>query len=127
VELARDAFDPAGVDAATFGARRDVVEHELVGAFVGVAPRERDDVADHAVLAKAHALDDDAVRDIETRNQTAPEHRRMSSSASVPSSSALPATRSATPVARSAAMSARSRTPPDAIHSIAGQREASSR
>ena len=127
VQLARHAFDPGLLDAAALGARGDVVEDELVGTLVGIAPRERDDVADDAVVAKADALDDGAARDVEACDHAAREHRAISSSASVPSGSAVPATHAATPVAASASMSRRSRTPPDATHSIVGQRAARSR
>ena len=41
VEHGRDAVDPRAVDGAPIGARRDVVEHELVGAFVAIARGER--------------------------------------------------------------------------------------
>src|SRR4029079_11797023 len=68
IELARNALDPRSIDAARFGARRDVVEHELVRALLRIAARELDDVADDAMIAEAHALDDGTVRDIEARD-----------------------------------------------------------
>ena len=122
VEHGRDAIDPRAVDGAPIRARRDVVEHELVGAFVAIARGERHDVADDAVVAKLHAFDDDAVADVEAGDYAPRKNGRISSVVSRPSSNALPETVAATPAAVSARRSARSRTPPDAWNSIAGQR-----
>src|SRR5690606_24988986 len=63
VEHGRDAVHPAPVDGAAVRARGDVVEHELVRALVAVAAGEVHDVADDAVVAELHALDDRAVAD----------------------------------------------------------------
>ena len=48
VEHARHAAHPAAIDRAAFGARGDVVEHELVRAFVAIARGELQDVAHDA-------------------------------------------------------------------------------
>ena len=58
VENARDAANPAAIDGASIGARGDVVEHELVRAFVAIACCKLENVADDDVIAKAHAFDD---------------------------------------------------------------------
>ena len=47
------------------GTRRDVVEHELVGALRRGSAREFEDVAHDQVIAEAHALDDLAVAHVE--------------------------------------------------------------
>jgi hypothetical protein len=127
VEHGRDAVDPRAVDGALIGARRDVVEHELVGAFVAITRRERHDVADDAVVAELHALDDDAVAHVEAGDYAPRKNGRSSLGLSRPSSSALPDTAAATPAAASAARSAASRTPPDAWNAIFGQRVTQSR
>ena len=114
IEDARDAVDPAPVDGALVGARRDVVEHDFVGTLVAITRRELEDVADDAVVAKLHAFDDDAVAHVEARDYAFGENRRISSSLMRPSSSARPAIAAATPVAASASRSAASRTPPEA-------------
>ena len=59
--IARDTAHPGHVEAATLGAGADVVEDQLVGAFVAVAERMLDDVAGVAMVAELHALDDAAV------------------------------------------------------------------
>ena len=40
----------------------------LVSAFFGVAFRQRDDVANHFMIAKLHAFDHHAIAHIQTRN-----------------------------------------------------------
>src|SRR5690606_34115605 len=94
-----DAIDPAAVDGAALRARRDVVEHEFVGALVAVAFGELQNVAHHLVIAEAYALHDLAVADIQAGNYAAGENRRISSRVMRPSSSALPVTTAATPLA----------------------------
>ena len=92
VEHGGDAVHPAAIHRAAFGAGGDVVEHQLVGAFVAVAARQLDDLAHDAMIAELHALDDLAVAHIEAGNYPARKNGRISSRVSRPSSSALPAT-----------------------------------
>src|SRR5688572_13687514 len=127
VEHGCDAIDPRAIDGAPIRARRDVVEHELVGALVAIARGERHDVADDLVVAKLHALHDDAVADVEAWNYAPRKNGRISSGLSLPSSNALPDTVAATPVAASAVRSPTSRTPPEAWNSISAQRLTQSR
>ena len=103
------------VDGAPIGARRDVVEHELVGAFVAIARRERHDVADDAVVAKLHAFDDDAVADVEAGDYAPRKNGRISSGCEPAFEQRFARNgRRDARVAASAARSATSRTPPDA-------------
>ena len=55
--------------------RRDVEEHELVGAGVRVRGAELDRVADVAQALELDALDDAAARDVEARDQARERHR----------------------------------------------------
>ncbi len=64
VEHSRDAADPFAIHGTAFRAGGDVVEHELIRAFVAIACGELQDVADDAVVAEPHALDDLAVADV---------------------------------------------------------------
>jgi hypothetical protein len=61
VEQPRQLFDPTAVNAAPLRARGDVVEHQLVGAGIAVAPREFGDVAHVDVVAETHTLDHAAI------------------------------------------------------------------
>src|SRR5690606_6682801 len=99
---------------AAVRARRDVVEHELVGASIAVAPRELHDVADDAVVAELHAFDDGAVAHVEARDYAPGKNGSSSSRAMRFSKRALPLIAAAAPAAASAARSRASRTPPDA-------------
>ena len=64
---------------ALLGARRDVVEHQFIRALVAIAQGEIQDVADDAMVAKAHALDDLPVADVETGNYAFGKNARSSS------------------------------------------------
>ena len=112
--------DPAPIDHPTAGARRDVVEHELVRAFVAVALRQLQNAAHHAVIAKLDALDDDAVPDIEAGDYSLGKNRCISWSVMRPSRRALPAIAAATPVSASACRSSKPLTPPEACQAICG-------
>ncbi len=114
IEHARDAPHPGAIDRAALGARGDVVEHQLVGALIAVARGELEDVADHPVVAEAHALDDLAVAHVEAGNYAFGKNGRSSSGVMRSSSNALPliGRRYADPA--SAARSAAWRTPPEA-------------
>src|SRR5262249_27493838 len=68
-------------DLALFVCRRDVEQHDLVGAFALVAGRERHGVADVAEIDEARALDRAAGRDVEAGNDASLEHQRPSSRA----------------------------------------------
>ena len=72
----RSATRATSVDerAALLERRRDVEEHELVGARVGVRAAELDRVADVAQPVEVDALDDAAARDVEARDQTRERH-----------------------------------------------------
>src|SRR5581483_7581317 len=120
VDGTRHALDPAAVDAAPLRARRDVVEHELVGARIPIAQCQLDDIAHVDVIAKAHALDDAAVAHVEARDDASAQHASASASVRRPSSRLRPSTTPATPAARSARTSPASRTPPDACTSSVG-------
>ena len=76
---ARDAAHPGSVHRTALGARGDVVEHELVGALVAIARRKLQDVADDAVIAEPHALDDLAVADVQTGDYAFGKNARNSS------------------------------------------------
>ena len=68
--------DPVEVEAAAVGAGGDVVEHQFVGAFVAIAQRMIDDVADVAMVAKLDALDHAAVGDVEAGDDPSRGHER---------------------------------------------------
>ena len=59
---------PGAVHRAALGAGGDVIEHQLVRAFVAIARGELEDVAHDLVIAEAHALDDLAVAHVEAGN-----------------------------------------------------------
>ena len=86
-----------------------------------------ENVADHFVVAELHALDDQTVADIEAGNQAAGKYGCNSSMVSLPSSKARPETTACTGMAARDARSWLSRTPPEAIQSISGQRRRASR
>ena len=73
------AADPAAIDRAAVGARGDVVEHQLVRAFVAIARSELEDVAHDHVVAEAHALDDLTVPYIEAGDDAFGKNGRNSS------------------------------------------------
>jgi len=73
---------------AAFGAGRDVVEHELVGALVAIARGQLEDVAHDPVIAETHALDDLTVADVEAGNYAAGKNGESSSALMRPSSRA---------------------------------------
>ena len=110
----RDAADPAAVHGASLGARRDVVEHELVRALGAIPVGQFEDVSHDAMVAKAHALDDLAVPDVEAGNYAAGKNGCNSSAVSRPSSSARPLMTAVAPVAASSCRSAAPLTPPEA-------------
>ncbi len=97
VEHARHAAHPGAIDRAALGARGDVVEHQLVRALVAIARGELQDVADDAVVAEAHALDDLAVAHVEAGDYASGKNGRSSSSGMRSSSSALPLIAAAAP------------------------------
>ena len=103
VEHGGDAIDPRAVDGAPIGARRDVVENELVGALVAIARGERHDIADDAVVAELHAFDDDAVAYVEAGDYAPRKNGRISSVVRRPSSNALPDTVAAAPASATSA------------------------
>src|SRR5690606_5064951 len=123
VQLARHAFHPVDVDTAPFRAGGDVVEHQLVGAFVTIAPRQFDDVAAVDVVTESHALDHAAIAHVEAGNDAPAQHVAGSlparsgnsrGSAMAPSSSARPSTTFRHPAASASWTSATLRRPPDA-------------
>jgi hypothetical protein len=120
VEQAGNARDPVAPDGSAIGTRRDVIEDELVRAAVAVAPGELDDVADDAMLAKAHALDHLAGAHVEAGNYAFGKNGLSSSIGMSSSSNARPLTAAATPSRSRAARSAAQRMPPDACHAIRG-------
>ncbi len=79
IQDARDAANPAAIDRASIGTRGDVVEHQLVGAFVAIARRKLEDVAHDHVIAEAHALDDLPVSYIEAGDDAFGKNGRNSS------------------------------------------------
>ena len=97
---ARHASHPFAIDRPAFGARRDVVEHQLVRPLVAIARSELEDVAHDRVIAEAHALDDLAVADVEAGDDAFGKNGRNSSGVIRSSSSALPLTAAATPISR---------------------------
>src|SRR3546814_8297331 len=82
VDLPRHALDPGRVDAAPVRAGADVVEHQLVGAGIAIARRQRDDVAHVDVVAEAHALDHAAGTHVEAGDDAAADRKstRLNSS-----------------------------------------------
>ncbi len=115
----RDAADPGAVDGAAVRARGDVVEHELVRALVAVARGEFEDVADHPVVAEAHALDDLAVADVEAGDYAFGKNARNSSIGMQLFEQRLAADRRRRARRRRAPRGPRaSRTPPEACHSM---------
>src|SRR6185436_9279723 len=96
------------IHGAPFRARGDVVEHQLVRAFVAITRGEVEDVPDHAVLAKANAFYDLAVADVEAGDDAFGKNGRNSSEVMRCSSSALPLTAAATPTRANVVKSAAS-------------------
>src|SRR3546814_1773107 len=92
----------------------DVVEHQLVGAGIAIARRQRDDVAHVDVVAEAHALDYAAGTHVEAGDDAAAQHASVPARLIRPSSSARPSTMPAQPAVFAARMSAMSRAPPAA-------------
>jgi hypothetical protein len=74
IDDAGDAFDPGAIDRALLRARRDVVEHEFVGAGVTVTPREILDRTHDDVVAEADSLDDFALAHVEAWNYAPRQH-----------------------------------------------------
>src|SRR6185312_5184633 len=111
---------PAAIHAASLGAGGDVVEHQLVGAFVAVAQREVDDFAHDHVVAEAHALDHLAVAHVEAGNDAAAQHASASATVKLPSSRARPRITAFAPASRAARISSSERTPPDACSASCG-------
>ena len=72
--------------------RRDVQEHELVGALSVVGNRGLDRVARVGEVQEPHALDDPAILDVKAGNHAAGQHRRQAATA------AFAARRSTAPV-----------------------------
>src|SRR5690606_41174635 len=103
-----------------------VVEHQLVGALVAVAPRELEDLADHAVVAETHALDDLAVTDVEAGDQASRKYGCNSSMLMRPSSRALPLMAAASPICARRARSAAELMPPEACQAMRGKRRCAS-
>src|SRR5437660_3684607 len=68
IQNARYPAHPLAIDAAAFGARGDVIEHQFVGALVAIPRRKLHDVAHDPVVAKAHACYDLAGADVEAGN-----------------------------------------------------------
>ena len=121
----RHALDPAAVDAATFRAGGDVVEHQLVGALVAIAQRQIDDVAHVDVVAEAHALDHAAVAHVQAGNDAAAQHASASAQRLAQREAAFEQRLAEHGAARSrpraaAATSSTSRTPPEACMRMSG-------
>ena len=55
----------------------NVVEDQLVSAFLGVPLRQGNDVSNDLVVSKPHALHDLAVANVETGNDAAGERRHL--------------------------------------------------
>src|SRR3546814_6970664 len=113
VDLPRHALDPGRVDAAPVRAGADVVEHQLVGAGIAIARRQRDDVAHVDVVAEAHALDHAAGTHVEAGDDEAAQHASGPARLIWASRSARPSTMPAQPAVSAARMSAMSRAPPE--------------
>src|ERR1700679_3752479 len=120
IQSARHARHPGAVHAAPLRARGNVIEHQLIRTLVAVAGREFQDIADDPMIAKAHALDDHSVADIETGDYAFGKNGCKSSMGMSSSRSALPLMAVAAPASASACRSRASRMPPDACHWICG-------
>src|SRR5574337_897107 len=120
VDHAGDFLDPVAIHAAPFGTGGDVVEHQLIGAFVTIAQRQIDDLAHHHMVAEAYALDHLAVTHVETGNDATAQHASASSTLKRPSSNARPRITPCAPASRAARMSASERTPPEACTARVG-------
>lgn len=116
IEHSGNTVDPLPVHGPALRAGGDVVEDELVRAFVAIARGQLHDVAHDLEVAEADALDYLPVADIEAGDDAFCKNGRSSSDVISPSSNALPLTAPATPVLARAAKSDASRTPPDACH-----------
>src|SRR5262249_6254404 len=123
VQDAGYATHPLTVDRATFGARSDVIEDELVRALVAIARRELHDVAYDLVVAEADAFYDLAFADVEAGDDASGKNGRSSSGFMRSSSNALPLTAAATPIWARASRSAALRTPPEACQDRPGKRD----
>ena len=120
IQRSRHARHPLPIDRAALGTCGDVIEHQFVGALVAITRGEIQYVADHAVIAKLHALDDLAVAYVETGNQAFGKNGCNSSSGIRFSSNALPLMAAAAPASDKACKSWALRMPPEACHSICG-------
>src|SRR5262249_8470175 len=127
VQHTRHAANPFTVDGSALGARRDVVEDELVSPFVPVAHGELHDVAHDAMVAKANALYDAAFVHVQAGDDASGKNGCHSCGSMRLSSRALPTTAAATPQRSSAMRSAQSRTPPEACQASPGKRCTASR
>ena len=116
VEYCRYTADPAAVDRSSVGACRDVVEDELVGAFLAVAPGELDDVAYDSMISELDAFDDNAVTNVKARDYAFCWNDEISSALILPSRIALPLIAAGSPASRSRSMSSTLRTPPEACN-----------
>ena len=102
VQHCGDAADPGPVDRSSVRACRNVVEDQLVRLVGAVAFGKLDDVADDAMVAKAYALDDLAVANIQAGNYALCRNDSISCRVIFPSSSALPVMAESAPSERSA-------------------------
>ena len=116
-----DAADPALVDDTAVGRCGDVVEDELVGAFFGIALRERNDFTHDLVAAEPDALDDHAVLHVKAGDYAFGQHWIASSTVKRPSRSARPTMTPQAPVLLTARMSSSPPIPPEARKPMAGK------
>ena len=65
IDYFRHARHPALVDHPTVAGGGDIIEHQFVGPFVGIALGQRDDVANDLVITELHAFHYLAVADVE--------------------------------------------------------------
>ena len=115
-------MNPTAVNRTSIGARRDVIKNQFIGACLAVAGREFKDIADTLMITKTHALDDDAIAYIETRNYATGKNGANSVAVNRFSMSARPLMAALTPVPANAARSRPSRMPPEACQAMCGKR-----
>src|SRR6185503_18658573 len=74
VDLTPEAPHPFQIERPPLGAGADVVEDQLVGAFVAITHRLFQDVAGIAVIAELHALHHPAILHVEAGNDSTRRH-----------------------------------------------------
>ncbi len=112
--------DPASIDDSAVRAGRNVIEHQLVGAFLAIAIGQLDDLADNPVIAELNAFDDFAVANVKAGDYATRRNGLSSCALILPSSRARPVIAALAPRSASLRRSSACLTPPEACKLILG-------